>query len=104
VSLDGGGTALAVEAATGAVMLTLFPWEVALEPKDAPSVGSAQNRLPVRVSSVTRLGNRMRVGLRGPQPLVAELTAASAERLDLRRGVEVVATWKATATRLVPLG
>jgi hypothetical protein len=36
-------------------------------------------------------------------PLAAELTAASAERLGLRVGEVVVASFKATATRLVPL-
>jgi molybdopterin-binding protein len=41
---------------------------------------------------------RVRVG-----PLTAEITVASAERLDLRVGTPVVASFKATATRLVPL-
>jgi molybdopterin-binding protein len=35
------------------------------------------------------------------QPLAAEITTESAERLGLAAGVRVVATWKATATRLV---
>ena len=39
----------------------------------------------------------MRVG-----DLTAEVTAASAGRLHLARGNTVVATWKATATRLLP--
>jgi molybdopterin-binding protein len=53
------------------------------------------------VVSITVVGSRARVGLAGPQPIVAELTVASAERLDLRAGVKVTATWKAAATRLV---
>jgi len=36
-------------------------------------------------------------------PLTAEVTTASAERLGLREGDLVVASFKATATRLVPL-
>jgi molybdopterin-binding protein len=39
---------------------------------------------------------RVRIG-----PLTAEVTAASAERLSLRRGEVVTATFKATATRIV---
>jgi len=42
-------------------------------------------------------GNRARVTL---GPLVAEVTARSAEQLAIRPGVRLVATWKATATRL----
>jgi molybdopterin-binding protein len=55
------------------------------------------------VASITRLGNRVRVGLVGGQPLAAELTAASADALGLTPGDTVVATWKGTATRVVPL-
>jgi molybdopterin-binding protein len=43
----------------------------------------------------------VRLGLVGPQPLVAEITQTSAERLHLHAGAKVTATWKATATRLV---
>jgi molybdopterin-binding protein len=40
------------------------------------------------------------VGLRGPQPLAAEVTATSVRDLGLAPGRTVVATWKAAATRL----
>jgi molybdopterin-binding protein len=63
--------------------------------------GSAQNRLPATVVSVTTVGSRTRLGLDAGQPLAAEVTTASAERLGLAPGVPVAATWKATATRLV---
>ena len=43
-------------------------------------------------------GLRVRVG-----PLVGEVTSASAERLGLERGQVVVASFKATGARLVPL-
>jgi molybdopterin-binding protein len=52
---------------------------------------------------VTTIGNRARIGLYSCQPLAAEITAASAERLRLQPGMYVIATWKATATRLVDL-
>jgi molybdate transport system ATP-binding protein len=47
------------------------------------------------------VGNRVRLGLAAPQPLAAEITAASTERLGLEAGSRVIATWKAAATRLV---
>ena len=50
---------------------------------------------------MTEVGNRARVGLLASQPLVAEVTGESVARLGLAPGVAVVATWKATATRLV---
>ncbi|HEV3002594.1 MAG TPA: ABC transporter ATP-binding protein [Solirubrobacteraceae bacterium] len=102
VDLDGGGTVLSTDAASGPAAVSVFPWEIAIEPVDgaAPDT-SARNHLRARVTAVTAVGNRARVALARPQPLAAEITAASAERLGLRPGVEVVATWKAAATRVV---
>lgn len=68
---------------------------------DADSGGSARNRLPARVTSVTVFANRVRVGLAAPQPMVAELTEPAARSLSLAPGAGVTATWKATATRVV---
>jgi molybdate transport system ATP-binding protein len=101
VTLDGGGSVFSTDAAEGAVGVSIHPWDIVLadqEPED-----SANNHLRARVEAVTTIGNRARVGLHAVQPLTAEITAASAERLRLQRGSEVVATWKATATRLVQL-
>ena len=63
--------------------------------------GSAQNRLAAEVISITTVGNRVRLGLIGPQLFAAEITQHSVERLDLEVGARVTATWKAAATRLV---
>jgi molybdate transport system ATP-binding protein len=101
VELDGGGTVWSTDAAEGPVAVSVYPWEIAIEPPgDAPH-GSTQNRLDAEVVSMTTVGNRVRLGLAGPQPLAAEITTTSAERLGLRAGDRVTATWKATATRLV---
>jgi molybdopterin-binding protein len=102
VDLDGGGTVTSSDQAAGRVAVSVHPWEVALEPAGADAGGSPVNRLPATVESVTAVGSRARVGLLAGQPLAAEITTASAERLGLAPGVRVVATWKATATRLVP--
>ena len=45
----------------------------------------------------------MRLGLAGPQPLAAEITGVSADQLGLRAGARVIASWKASATRLVAI-
>jgi molybdate transport system ATP-binding protein len=97
VDLDGGGTLESTDAATGRVAASIHPWDIAL----GPVSGSAHNRLHARVTTVTRLGNRTRVGLAAPQPLAAEITTQSADRLGLEPGSEVDAVWKAAATRLL---
>jgi molybdate transport system ATP-binding protein len=101
VALEGGGEITSTDVAEGHVGAAVFPWEITLEPPGTSAHGSALNRVGAEVESVTRIGNRVRIGLRVPQPLVAEVTAASVARLGLTAGTGVVATWKATATRLV---
>jgi molybdate transport system ATP-binding protein len=100
IELDRGGTATATDAGEGPVAISVFPWEITLGPRDEHGHDSAQNRLIARVQSLTAVGNRVRVGLEGGQPLVAEVTQAGAEELGLRVGLEVAASWKATATRV----
>jgi molybdate transport system ATP-binding protein len=104
VRLDGGGAVSVADAGEGRVAVSVHPWEIALAPATAVQTGSAQNHLAAEVTSVTAIGNRVRVGLAAPQPLTAELTGAAAERLRLAPGTRVIASWKATATRLLPLG
>jgi molybdate transport system ATP-binding protein len=102
VELDGGGILHSTDLIRGPVAALVFPWEISLEPGGAAHESSALNRLAVEVISVTEIGNRARVGLSSPQPLVAEVTVESIRSLGLRPGVRVTAAWKATATRLVP--
>jgi molybdenum ABC transporter ATP-binding protein len=102
VALDGGGTVLTPEPGAGRVGVSVYPWEISIERAGTrPSEGSAQNRLEAEVVSITTVGNRVRLGLIGPQPLVAEITADSVARLRLATGSRVTATWKAAATRIV---
>jgi molybdate transport system ATP-binding protein len=102
VELDGGGTVTSTDTGDGAVAVSIYPWEIAIEPAGEQPHGSTQNRLTAEVLSITTIGNRVRLGLVGPQPLAAEISLGSAERLQLEPGASVTATWKATATRLVP--
>jgi molybdate transport system ATP-binding protein len=103
VVLDGGGAVTSTDRGDGAVAVSVYPWEISVEPASEPPHGSTQNRLPVEVLSMTTVGNRVRLGLAGPQLLVAEITSASAERLQLRPGAKVTASWKAAATRVVSI-
>ena len=103
VELDGGGVVTALDRATGPVAVSVYPWEIALAPEHAADPGSARNHLAVVVVSVTAVGNRVRVGLAAPQPLTAELSDAAVRELELRPGSRAVASWKAAATRLLPL-
>jgi molybdate transport system ATP-binding protein len=104
VDLDGSGTVASTDQAEGRVGASVHPWEITIEPGGAIQAhGSALNRLPATVSSITTIGNRARLGLTASQPLAAEITASSGRQLGLREGSPVVATWKAAATRLVAL-
>lgn len=101
IDLEGGGELRSTDTARGPVAVSVYPWEIELGPADAEPRGSALNRLPAEVTSVTEIGGRARVGLVAPQPLAAEVTVASVRRLGLQPGARVVASWKATATRVV---
>jgi molybdate transport system ATP-binding protein len=101
VELDGGGAVASTDLAEGPVAVSVYPWEIAIEPAGEARHGSSQNRLAAEVLSVTTVGNRVRLGLAAPQPLAAEVTRASAEAMELHAGARVTASWKAAATRLV---
>ena len=98
VHLPDGALIHLSDAAEGPVAVLVAPWEItlALEP---PTDTSAMNHLQGVVDRVTVQGNRARVTVGG---LTAEVTPASVERLGIRAGRRVVASWKATSTRVVP--
>jgi molybdate transport system ATP-binding protein len=99
VLLPDGTRLLSTDVAAGPVAVVVYPWEIALglrAPED-----STRNRLAGTIASVVPVGNRVRVRV---GPLTAEVTAASAERLRLKPGERIVASFKATGTRLFPLG
>jgi molybdate transport system ATP-binding protein len=96
VLLEAGPTVYAADAGSGRADVVVYPWDVSLA-RAAPD-DSALNHIPDEIVSVTLLGNRARVRLR---TLTAEVTAASAERLQLAAGERVVASFKATQARLL---
>ncbi|HET9509375.1 MAG TPA: ABC transporter ATP-binding protein [Gaiellaceae bacterium] len=98
VALDGGGLVFSTDPGSGRVGVAIATWDVTVAREAPPD--SALNHVRAPIGSLVRLGNRVRVRV---GPLTAEVTAASVERLALAEGEPVVASFKATATRLVPL-
>ena len=98
VRLESGEIVYSTDTAYGEVGVVVYPWDVSIGRIHADD--SALNLVRGEIASVTQVGNRVRVRV---GPLTAEVTAASAERLELARGGVAVASFKATGTRLVPL-
>ena len=97
VRLDDRTTIYSTDETVGAVDVIVYPWDVSLAL--GPHSDSALNVVTGEILSVARLGNRVRIRL---ETMTAEITTRSAERLGLRPGAHVVASFKATATRLFP--
>jgi molybdate transport system ATP-binding protein len=98
VTLPGGERIYSTDAVEGDVNAIVYPWEIsiALEPVSE----SALNHLWCEITTLVPVANRVRVGL---GPLVAEVTASSAGRLELAVGRRVIASFKAAGTRLIPV-
>jgi molybdate transport system ATP-binding protein len=98
VELDDRNVILSTDDGLGEVAAVVYPWDVTLA--RVPPSDSAQNHVRAEVTSVVPVANRVRVTVGA---VTAEITAESAERLRIREGDLLVASWKATATRLVAL-
>jgi molybdate transport system ATP-binding protein len=98
VLLESGELVYSTDPGDGSVGVVVYPWDVAVGRVHTDD--SAMNLLRGEIASVVHLGNRVRVRV---GPLTAEVTAASAERLELARGGPAFVSFKATGTRLVPL-
>jgi molybdenum ABC transporter ATP-binding protein len=97
IALDSGVVVWSADLAQGPVNVAVYPWDVSLGAP--PPDDSRLNHLSAPVTTLAPMGNRVRVRV---GPLVAEITAASAERLRLRPGEVVTASFKATAARVFP--
>jgi molybdate transport system ATP-binding protein len=82
----------------GEVAAIVYPWDVTLA--RALPADSSQNHVQAEVSTAVPIANRVRVTV---GPVTAEVTAESVARLEIREGELLIASWKATATRLVQL-
>jgi molybdate transport system ATP-binding protein len=81
------------------VLGVLRPSDVVLH--TAEPQGSARNVVFGRVAEIAIEGERARVRLTGTPPVVAEVTLGSVDRLDLREGETVWASFKAVEVTLV---
>jgi molybdate transport system ATP-binding protein len=84
----------------GDVIALLRPADVTLS-LEAP-VGSARNVFDGPVSWIAIEGERARVRVASAPPLVADVTVGSVERLGLREGLRVWASFKAVEVRVLP--
>jgi molybdate transport system ATP-binding protein len=100
IQLESGEDLFSADEAEGDVGVVVYPWEVSVARTHAPDADSALNVVRGQIGSLVEVANRVRVRV---GPLTAEVTAASAERLELASGGVAYATFKATGTRLVPL-
>ena len=83
--------------AAGEALIAFFPSDVTIS-RELPS-SSAVNVFRSRIKEVVHLGDKVRLSLKGPLSLCAEITAGSLERMDLQEGDEIYASLKATAIK-----
>jgi molybdate transport system ATP-binding protein len=89
----GRASVFAAGTTAGEVHAAIYPWDITLHTRRPE--GSARNVFAACVADVTPLGRAIRVALRGPLPLVAEVTPAAAAEMGLAVGVETWASFKA---------
>jgi molybdate transport system ATP-binding protein len=94
VTLERGAVVITADPVAGDVYVAIQPHSVSLH--RAQPEGSPRNVWRGRVRGADLLGDRVRIHVDGPVPLVAEVTAAAVGDLGLHEGVEVWATVKAT--------
>lgn len=97
IDVGTGAPLFSTDRIEGDVWVAVFPWEVSVG-REAPE-DSALNHVASSIRSIVTIGNRARVAV---GPVVAEITAASVERLGLAQGGRAVASFKAAGTRLIP--
>ena len=100
IRLESGEELYSADEVEGDVGVVVYPWEVSVARTHAPDADSALNVVRGQVGSLVEVANRVRVRI---GPVTAEVTAASAARLELAAGGLAYATFKAAGTRLVPL-
>lgn len=101
VTLDVTHAVVAIaDHAEGPVHALIHPNAVSLH--TTRPAGSPRNQWPGRIDGFDLLGDRVRVRVHGEVPLVAEITPAAVQALDLREGQEVWTAVKATEIETYP--
>jgi molybdate transport system ATP-binding protein len=101
LTTDDGAQVVIADAPPGRSFAVIRPRAIALV-RDAPLGSSARNTWRGTISDVDRLGDRVRVGIDGSLPLVAEITVAAFDAMELRPGDEIHASAKATDIDVYP--
>jgi molybdate transport system ATP-binding protein len=100
VELEGGGRLVAAGDHHGEVFAAVHPHAVALH-RRAPE-GTPRNVWAGTADTLDIVGDRVRVRVAGPVPIVAEVTPAAAAELRLADGGPVWASVKATEVTVYP--
>jgi len=100
VALSGGATLQSADGVDGEVFAVVHPRAVALH-RGRPE-GSPRNVWRGRASVLDFQGDRVRVGIEGEMPIIAEVTPAAVRELDLAEGAEVWVSVKATEITVYP--
>ena len=100
VALPGGASLRSADGGDGEVFATVHPRAVALH-RVRPE-GSPRNVWRGRASALDFQGDRVRVGIEGEMPIIAEVTPAAVTDLDLAEGGEVWVSVKATEISVYP--
>ena len=100
VALRGGAAIQSADGVDGEVFATVHPRAVALH--RARPEGSPRNVWRGHASALDFQGDRVRVGIEGEMPIVAEVTPAAVRELDLAEGGEVWVSVKATEISVYP--
>jgi molybdate transport system ATP-binding protein len=101
ITTDAGARVAIADRAEGDVFAVVPPHAVSLSTV-APAGTSARNVWQGTVADIDRLGERVRVAVDGPVPLIAEITSNALDALTLRPGDAVHATVKATEITVYP--
>ena len=100
VALAGGALLQSADGVDGDVFAVIHPRAVALH--RARPEGSPRNIWRGRASALDFQGDRVRVGVEGEMPIVAEVTPAAVRELDLAEGGDVWVSVKATEISVYP--
>ncbi len=101
VTLDGGGTLVAADVPSGAVLAALRPAAITLH-TEVPHATSARNVWAGEISGLSPLGDRIRISVKGAPPATVDVTAGAVAELDLAPSRAVWLSAKATDVTVYP--
>ena len=101
VRLENGSVVATASAGSGPTFVAIRPNAVSLHRR--PPEGSARNVWPGEAGELHFDGDRARIRVRGPVPLIAEVTAGAVAELHLAEGGPVWASVKATDVDSYPV-